>query len=237
MSQHQLTEEELKEVQKAAGILAQSFDTLTSEQRKELISVLGMGTLDPHLVPPDWSPYANAPYYKKKYAINIKIILDKMWEESVQAEHDKMKCKDWLVEASKFRISVRSLIMRFNQAFLYLVHHMDTPDRHYKQMREEIVISKEGHSVRFRWKEKVRVSIDAVPVDDRGTMEWKQELEDFIETAKEGGCLVLKNRALDRDNLMYIQKSLVGIKGFYVLQLETNMVRILRTDVEEQEIK
>ena len=235
-----LPPEKLLEIRKAANTLSNEFDNLTDEQRLQLYEIIGQNaTAQSPDTPLGWKSTTTAPYYKEKFARNLKVILDDMYQEDLECGGDKLRCQDRFVGSRQYRISANTLNMRFSQAFLYLVHFMDTPDKKYKQMREDIEIGKEDNKgVRLRWKDKTRVAIvEATRVDDKGSMVWKQQLEDFLETASEGMLLQLCNKALSKDNLKYISGSLMGIKGFHILKLETNNVKILRTDIEEEEVK
>ena len=133
-----------------------------------------------HNRPAGWSRKSNAPYYKEKYALQLKSEIDKMIESG------KPLCfrySVWCTEET--RMSKQTLYNRINQSIRYLIEQLDI-DRYYAKWYESVEIERErsiGISIYFivglsgteQFKAELIEPKENAPI-------WKREMDAWLES-------------------------------------------------------
>jgi len=89
-----------------------------------------------HNKPLGWHRRSNAPYYKEKYALDVKRAFDKMMETG------KEQCYYYSTFREKYGIERSTLYTRIYQGARYLVEKMDTADGKYAKFLRNLIISR-----------------------------------------------------------------------------------------------
>lgn len=181
-----------------------------------------------HIVdrPASWSRRANAPYYRERYALEVKHILDEMIlsGENGDKEPRLIKYTDYP------EISHTTLYLKINQAMLYLLEKMDTEDKMYAAFRQIISISRvRSIGIKFAYNHEVtdkplsafkissshipqekpkvveRKDANLVPDKPALTQDWKATLHAFVEKAEVGQTLKLNGLSLTMEDGEYIK--------------------------------
>lgn len=95
-----------------------------------------------HLVEKPKANYVKtrAPYYKHKYALQLKTLLDQM---IVDGQDRVLLYKDYP------NLTKTSLYNRINQSFQYVVNEMDAPDKTYSILKMTLIIKGERSGIRL----------------------------------------------------------------------------------------
>ena len=176
---------------------------------------------DTRLIPKGWKPGTVAPYFRRSYGMDLKRILDELKEN-----------QDVTIDCKPFGLQAKTMLLRLNQAFLWIIEFVDGPDAKYKCLREQIELAKESKFVvRIHWKNKVKHSIVVEKaIDQKKSFKWKAELEDYFESAQENEKHVIDGREykLNEDDIAYITEGVALLENFHVIKATNEMVIILR---------
>jgi hypothetical protein len=186
--------------------------------------------------PKGWKPSSTASYYKKEYAVEIKIYIDKILENP---DHD-IRISHILA-----RRSVKTVLQRLTQGWLYLIQNMDTEDGKYAKARELIEIRKdynaEGKLIGLRLVHTGRAKIrDFQPLDGEIVPkveiknEWKNDLEEFMENSVDGEKFSRDKLDLSEADMEYIMRSFARLNNFHVVKLTKSKVEILHKETPVQ---
>lgn len=196
--------------------LRQLFHNVPLNRRKEIF--------EEQKKPTAWSNRSNAPYYKERYAIQLQTILDVMMEEYSKGIIDSrmFKYKD-------FNLKKSSLYLMINQAKLFLIDNMDNDNR-YRKFLDNIKVKQEQEGVVLRYCKDIindtKISLDrATPIQTltEQQISIQTKVEEFLQNAKAGDKLELKNLSLDDDMIEALESS--------VNQLEDIVASISRTNL------
>lgn len=196
--------------------LRQLFHNVPLNRRKEIF--------EEQKKPTTWSNRSNAPYYKERYAIQLQTILDVMMEEYSKGIIDSrmFKYKD-------FNLKKSSLYLMINQAKLFLIDNMDNDNR-YRKFLDNIKVKQEQEGVVLRYCKDIindtKISLDrATPIQTltEQQISIQVKVEEFLQNAKAGDKLELKNLSLDDDMIEALESS--------VNQLEDIVASISRTNL------
>lgn len=196
--------------------LRQLFHNVPLNRRKEIF--------EEQKKPTAWSNRSNAPYYKERYAIQLQTILDVMMEEYSKGIIDSrmFKYKD-------FNLKKSSLYLMINQAKLFLIDNMDNDNR-YRKFLDNVKVKQEQEGVVLRYCKDIindtKISIDrATPIQTltEQQISIQVKVEEFLQNAKAGDKLELKNLSLDDDMIEALESS--------VNQLEDIVASISRTNL------
>jgi hypothetical protein len=155
-------------------------------------------------VPIGWSKNSGTPYYKEKYALRVKAILDIMITDET---------KDRIIDPTKMKMTRESIKAMLTQGWLWLI------DKHgkasvYADMRSRIKICQVSDGIKLVW-------AHVIPPD--GTMSytgdehskatlhprWKDELITWIEQGEDGTKFEKSGVTMTPEQLEYI-KNLVN---------------------------
>ena len=204
-----------------------------------------------------WGLSTVAPYYNTKAAIEMRVVLDKMFEDSGS---------DIKILLSQQHRTLNSMYAKINQGWNFLMDKMDQRGR-YRFLRERIRIRKEENGIALRWKhnpiESERfncsepfqiITMKHTGLQPEPSLEeelkrheaitqelgeevtkkkipqliWREKLDAFIEMAEE-------NTALDLKNIMIMPEQQEGIKqlfetldGFHLLLLTDSRLKVFK---------
>jgi hypothetical protein len=195
----------------------------------------------PQKKPLHWASRANAPYYKEKFALQVKEILDGM-------EKDRQDIIFRYDEHPK--ISRNTLYLRLNQSALYLVEKLDTisspkdaslsllglPLYHYSRLIELLTITRERDiGVRFSFEEDGRNSElgNLKPMKVLSKLEcpkWRQEMESFVDEGRPGEVFHKKGLALTPEEVLDIKTSFASLENIMAIVKPTE-IKIVKKDV------
>lgn len=215
----QLTTESFQKLADLAKSCKDLLEGATNEQRNAVADVLARAV--PSASPPGWSKSSVASYYREKYALEVKILLDKI---KLDREHDHK------IRSNQFRTSRKTYYQKLTQGWLYLIDRLD-PSGEYKELRKNICLKREKDGIRFKWalNEADDIELEAVEPEHKRDL-WRTELQDFLNNVaiKDGQVLELNNLDLNTSELVEIQQLIDTIEGFYLLKLTKNRVQIAK---------
>lgn len=194
-----------------------------------------MSDLDSKERPKDWSRYSNAPYYKDKFARTLFTFLltHLVNPETKEFKTDEDLFVSWPSRECRTKKSLKLLI---DQAWMYAIDFLDTPDFLMKRLRKEIRICSENDGIYLRWKINFQnrydgVSIEATPVkagQGNSTVKWRSELEDFLINTDEPNTVFKKQKiTLDQEQVTFVRNLVEGAEGFHIVKLDVNSIIIL----------
>jgi hypothetical protein len=214
-----LSPEEIEMLQTVKDTLA-GISHLTPEQRKRFIAIV----TNPNL-PKDWGMNSVAPYYNSRAAYWLKATLDEMLKDP---EHNrKFYPKDQ-------GLVYRSLRVKINQAWQWLIDN-DDGAKHYVTLRNLTKIDKDRGALLIKWKDRPGIENFsgvkgvAVPKEDLAALKkWKDELDKFIDTAKDGEKLELKGLDLDFEQIEWIKMQFMELPEFHVVRIDEHGFKIVK---------
>jgi hypothetical protein len=152
----------------------------------------------------NWSKLANAPYYRKRYALELKAVVDDMLQKGCDKEY---RYDDYV------DLSHKTIYLRLNQAKLFLLDELD-PDLFYKENFQRISITQEKTGVRLSLMKEIT---SMAPVDvglDEKKSEWQDKITKYLETAKIGDApLRIDKLSLTAEEVEIQKESFINIPG------------------------
>lgn len=200
-------EAKLEEAKKLSPTdLLDSFKDLISDERgrRLFLRMLQTAKLE-NIRPIAWSKASNATYYRKRYAEELKEVIDAMILDS----------EDRLLRFTSFpQLSKKSLYIKVNQSFLYLVNEMDTEDSRYRTAKENICITRESEGVRLSWaKSTDSISNAEIVKPKQEEKTWKIQLDKFLEDGKPNTKLHISGLMLTDEEVTDVVTSLNQLKN------------------------
>lgn len=196
-----------------------------------------LGTTDK---PPGFAATTTAAYYKEKYALVVKNLLDKHFVPQTEDHRENLFYhRDHLKG-----IQPRSLAILFNQAWQYLDDHLD-PEGKYALLRAMIEVQKLPNGVKLAWKETavsdailnaLEVPIKIDPSKDHKRNSWRLRFEHFIDTAVDDQKFEEGSLALKPHDQEYIRDTLVQLNEFHLLKLNGSNILILKDSKLKKEV-
>lgn len=178
--------------------------------------------------PKRWDSNSNASYYKEKFGV---FVLDKI----ITRLHDLDRDKDLEVEARPLKVSRGTLKIMVIQGWLWLIEHSSEEDaKRYKQLREDVTISKCSSGVTIRWKDSCLIETEGdvvvkdVPHTKKNNFKWKSELDEFISNAQDNDKLVCEGLDLSGEQLDYVKNMIDQCQGFFIKVLKTTRIEIIK---------
>lgn len=172
--------------------------------------------------PNGWSGISNASYYREAFALELKGYLDTL--------ADAGPSKEFYFDAVKARRSPKTIQSRFNQAFLYLVERLDTPDKKYEQLRSVIEVARESRGVRIRWKP-LKEKLEGELLDSAApSLLWYEEFEAWLDMAEDGMSFTRTNVRITGEEQTRVRDSLMNLGNFHIIRLDDNQIKIVRED-------
>lgn len=153
--------------------------------------------------PQGYSKRSNTPYYKIKFALEAKSILDEML--------DKGKDKDIRYDDHR-EYSRNTIYLRFTQGLAFLLDNLD-PDDKYKIFMDFVAVTKERnigirlsmHGEHTAKRKSLRATDVLTPEE---LMSWRHQVEDFLENAPEGAEFTKKGLCLTHSEIEALKSSL-----------------------------
>lgn len=180
--------------------------------------------------PSGWRKRSTSPYFKPWFAEKIKRVVDQMYIDG----HDKIYVYTDYPSHTK-----NTLYLFVNQAFRFLITHMDTPDGKYSKAKDEIGISREPHKgIRLSFHKNIkdgsRSEFDNMPHDvipKKHEIEWKTKMEEFLEEAPEGANFEQLNLILSTEEVEDLRNSFAGLDniGASITRTSVKLVKIPQT--------
>jgi hypothetical protein len=186
--------------------------------RRLFLRMITVAKMD-NVRPVHWSKAANAPYYRQKYAEELRPTIDEIFETK----------KDRIFLYAEYpNISRKTLQLKCFQAFDFLVREMDTPEAKYRTARENIIITKEKQGIRLSWAEKSRLGL-AEPVlnNNDAFLKLMRDVEKFVDEEPEGSVFERKDLQLSEDEierLKLMTQSSISLRSI----VEYNRIKILK---------
>jgi len=198
--------------------------------------------------PATWSRRANAPYYRERYALEVKHVLDEMIlaAESGDREPRILKYTDYP------EISHVTLYLKINQAMMYLLDKLDTDEKTYFNFRQLINISRLrsigikigfAHGVDNKSLAAYKVSSTDIPQEKPKEVklpeskplvqtDWKEQLANFVEIAQVGQSLKLTGLQLTMVDGEYIRDHIPDDKCI-IYEAKTDSLMCIKLTPEE----
>lgn len=193
------------------------------KQRRLFMRAIKVSNLE-NKKPNTWSRNSNPPYYRKTFAENLKRDIDRM----MLAKEIPIK---YLYANEK--ISKKSLQLRVNQSFMFLVEEMDTENHYYRNLRDHIVITNEENGIQLAYVEMSK-GAPAVQVvfGDSASSQLKKDVEAFLEHGKPGTKFSREGLQLNPQEIIEIECELEGLSNVHG-KVEHNRVLIVKLDEEQ----
>lgn len=171
--------------------------------------------------PKNWSRKANAPYYKERFALQFKQVLDEMLVDKLDVEY---KFSDFP------NLSRTSLYLMVNQSKLYLLEQLD-PNGQYAAFCQCVVITKEKTGIRISLCRDVRDGGNyrpskVVPKDCK----WRDDMEDFLASDDpEKKIFVMDKLSLNPDEVAELEATL-GVLDNIVFNITGDKIKIVKSE-------
>jgi hypothetical protein len=183
--------------------------------------------------PSTWRGRTNAPYYRERFALEIKRDLDSMIKEY----EEKGTADPLEYRYDESNLSRHSLYLKVNQASLYLREELDF-EGVYKRFFQMVSVTRERNGVRITLNKDLR---SHVPQDLRATRilpkdiqtsVYKQKLETFLLESKEGEVLEIDNLSLLPEEMQVITASLAPLDNF-MARITSRLIKVRHLTEEE----
>jgi hypothetical protein len=183
--------------------------------------------------PSEWSKRTNAPYYRERFALELKHIIDEMIIEQANGEFTDRQFfySDFPTQ------SQTSLYLKINQSKLYLLDNLDFEGK-YARFFEGVSISRErGKGIRIGYnRDMTAVGIlpSAHKVNEKSAdvISWKDRMQDFLDNSEPGQELELKRLSLTNDEVQELNYQLGEIVSI-LFKVTNNRIWITRLTEEQ----
>jgi len=176
------------------------IDKLPEEER----TLLNKLVVKLSALPNRYKTGSSVPYFKEKYAQQIKVVVDKI---AADPEH-----KSLLIDALSLNTQKSSLQQRVFQSLLYLEQRLD-PDGKYAELRKNFSVKKHPRGIIIEWKR------DSLLTESIGTPieqpTWREQLETFIESSVQGATLDIPLEA-DEEEMEELRQTLADVADKFV---------------------
>lgn len=211
--------EEITKVRDLAVALAASLAQLAPEDRERVLFIANGGKyVDHHPLK------ADAPYYDEKYAMILKKTLDK-FADTPRNTTVTFKC-------AEYRLRRKSIQNRIFSAWKYLIDFLDTPDRKYANLRQQVMVREHPEGVQLVWKKgadllyapKLEPEFSTVELDERP---WKKQIDQFLDEAEENDKLDLRVH-LKPEDITWLEDYLLGSLDSIVYNISLRRVTLIK---------
>lgn len=163
---------------------------------------------------------SNNPYYREKFALELKAELDKL--------HGSTKdVMFFLLDFPELRRD--SLYLKINQAFRYLIDNLDlNPPNKYRELRDCIIITRESGGVRISLKRDSsgRPLMAREVASKEEVLSWKDRMENFFEQSVPGDTFKQFGLSLNEEEINLIKQSTAELSSF-ITKVTHNSVEII----------
>jgi hypothetical protein len=194
----------------------------------EKIAILSLYSKTPRIG--RYSCNAQATYYTEKFALWLKQYLDRMMNDP-----DK---NDLLFECKTYRLSKNTINIRLLQSWLYLIDFLD-PSGIYAKFRGETRIKKDPEGIRIHRildPTKLEPTITSkfepktvAPKERELIVQWKKDLEAFLDSAKEGDSKEIDCNLTPTDLTWLKEEYFEGMKDTHVWHVTPKRLWIMRS--------
>lgn len=165
-------------------------------------------------------------YYKREAALELIPTLDAMIDDK--------KAKRFRYERFA-HLSKKSLYLKINQSWLFIIDYMDD-DKRYLKLRQQTKISEDkdiGVTILFRAPGGEAGMVAESPEDGETsfTPKWRKDLEKYIKEGKADEMFHKKNLALTAEDIDWVYSSLGGLDGI-VFKVNPREIRVIKTGEE-----
>lgn len=168
--------------------------------------------------PRSWNKKTNAPYYREKYGLELKAMLDKMM---IDGQHRIFRF-DEFPELSK-----NSLYLKVNQSKLYLLENLD-PDGRYAHYLNHVRIRRTRVGVRLSSDTENDGSFmpsTVITINAQDSL--REKIDKFLEESQPGQELLINKLVLEEGDVEALQASLMPLENFAANITHTS-VKIVR---------
>ena len=237
LSDNQKPEGEAKELSPTEALRQMQELLRAPEARKKFVKAL-TAPVSTTKKPSSWSSLTNAPYYRERFALELKMVADAML-----AEYNEGKFEDREYRYSQFcegsaGISKNTLYLKINQSKLYLLEPENglDPDGMYKRFFELITITRERTGIRLSYNKDVRGGSSMLPEKvmelKEQTITWKTKVDEFLDNAMPGEVFELKRLSLTDEEQQTIKNSLVQLVDI-LYTVTDSCIKIRKISAEE----
>lgn len=171
--------------------------------------------------PSHWSKAANSPYYRHRFAEEIKIVVDEVLLSK--------KPKIWLFKEFEGKLSRKSLYLKINQAFLYLVEEMDDEAGTYKTAKENITITRENTGIQMAiaaHTESLTTPSDASSINK--SLDWKVKLDKFLEEGAVNVKFEITKLNLSDEDVTNTTSALTALGGNVAFIVKNDSIKVVK---------
>lgn len=173
-------------------------------------------------LPRGWTGNTRAPYYKEKYALQVKPIVDRLIATG----------KPQLVPLSECGYTFNTLNSLLHQGWLWLIDNLDTPEEIYKTWRAKTVLSRTANGIALFIKEKSTEepsTLSFIEISNKeDSSKWRVELQDFLDSAPPGTKKKWIDLNLSAEEQSDLDLSLSGLKETIVYVIKPNELIIAK---------
>lgn len=191
--------------------------------------------------PRNWAAGTYAPYFKRRYALEVKAIFDKM----LKAMSEDKKA-DMMIPIESLNCSIKTAAQRVNQGALYLCELLDTPEKLYSKFRRRVRIKERTHGLLFEVKiddhqvltsglteitedasehQRMSPTTGVKKTHIRKDSAWRAELEEWIETGS--GERRWTGLQLDNEEIKTLNSQLSAVPNL-VFVVKNNLITVCR---------
>ncbi len=170
--------------------------------------------------PEHWKRLSNVPYYKERFALELKVVLDAMILDGQDREYRYADFPD---------TKRNTIYLRVNQAKLYLLEELDFDGRYHK-LFQCITISRERTGIRLSFHKDVREGTGFMPttvISNTSIDNLRSRIDQFISEATTGQKFEDTKVSIGPDEVIALRNSFVGLEGF-VANITESSVKIIK---------
>ena len=151
-------------------------------------------------------------YYRERFALQMKAIIDEMILESGKGE---FKERFFKYESYQDVLTKNSLYLKISQSWLYLRNELD-PEGIYKRFAEQICIvrRKDGIRIQYQKDDTSELIADIVVPEKEQRKEYMSKIEEFLDTAKEGDEITIPQLRLTDEEISNVEASVCQLENF-----------------------
>lgn len=200
---------------------------------QELHRTIQMLKGKPELVskrPRNASKLSRFPYYRERFAIQLRIILDEMLGEYNQGIYED---RIWKYEDFEGALNKNSLYLRVQQSRQYLLDKLD-PDKKYATFFEIVAYTiDKGVGIRLGYNQDIinpglEFAPRKVQQKEAERIEWRHKIEEFLSEGNTDKELRIMKLALSIEEIEQIEASLISLDNI-VYKIKSNMIFIAKT--------
>lgn len=152
----------------------------------------------------NWSRLSRSSYYNKRYALELKAVVDEMIQRAVDKEY---RFEDYS------ELKPATIYLRINHGKLFLLDELDQ-DGVYKDALSRIHISKEKTGIRLTLMKYVDIPMKPVDIStDEKKSDWKERIDRYLLLGRPGDKpLHLKGLSLTKEEIETIKESFLGLE-------------------------